>query len=296
MYEDEDKLVLFIRRISKFYESQTKWFKMSFDDFTEEDGKELEEYVKNNLYKISIKKRRALIKKYKKYFSLVSKDNLEELFDFFTLSKTEMNRKIKSHEYPKNSDILLQIKNIDDDGIKEILQDELFEVFRNCKAFCKLVKVQDDYITYVKNLIITFNRDLNAFIVDLIDKTTVNIKILNEILSERSHEAQKVVEFITEMHARRNLMEHNNQFITKDYIKKSKSSLTEENIDSLLITSPNYIQQAYNNVVSYATLAITFDLEKKQKKKLNIEYINSELKKTDEKYLESVLDKISSLK
>ena len=49
MYEYEKMIIIFIKKISKIYESQTKLFKFSFDNFTDQDGLELQNLLKLQL-------------------------------------------------------------------------------------------------------------------------------------------------------------------------------------------------------------------------------------------------------
>lgn len=288
MYEYEKMIIIFIKKISEIYESQTKSFKFSFDNFTDQDGLELQNFFKKNLYKISIRKRKELVSKYKKYVEFTLKDDLFEIFDLFQLSNKQIKDVVKKEESSIKGDFILEIKNIDDESIQEILQDELFEKLEQCNAFCKLIRIQDNYITYTKTLITTFNRELSTYTKMICGDDKINIKNLNLELSKFNDEAKNIIDFITEFHERRNIVEHHNQIITEEYLKKTNSDLPSKYVGSYLGTSPNYIKESYQMTVNYALL-LTRHLATKYNENFNIKYVYNNLKDSKE----SIYDKLA---
>lgn len=280
MFGYEKVLIIFINQIIKIYELQTKLFKFSFDDFTDQDGLELQKFFRNNLYKISIKKRKELAKKYKTCIEFTLKDDLFEIFDLFQLSNKQIKDVVKKEESSIKGDFILRIKNINDESIKEILQDELFEKLKQCNAFCKLIRIQDDYITYAKTLIITFNRELSTYTKMISGNDKINIKNLNLELSKFNDEAKTITDFITEFHERRNIVEHHNQVITEEYLKKTKSDLPDKYIGSYLGISPNYIKESFQMIVNYVLL-LTQYLATKNDKNFNADYVYNNLKDSE---------------
>lgn len=232
------------------------------------------------MYKISIKKRKELAKKYKTCIEFTLKDDLFEIFDLFQLSNKQIKDVVKKEESSIKGDFILRIKNINDESIKEILQDELFEKLKQCNAFCKLIRIQDDYITYAKTLIITFNRELSTYTKMISGNDKINIKNLNLELSKFNDEAKTITDFITEFHERRNIVEHHNQVITEEYLKKTKSDLPDKYIGSYLGISPNYIKESFQMIVNYVLL-LTQYLATKNDKNFNADYVYNNLKDSE---------------
>lgn len=84
--------------------------------------------------------------------------------------------------------------------------------------------------------------------------------MLNDIENEQSKNV-KLISEIKELRARRNIIEHNNSIINHEYLIMSKKT-NKKAIGKTIISSPDYVHQAYKNTISFLIIATAIILSK----------------------------------
>ncbi len=274
-------LVYHIYKLKRLYRDKTKNFKAELGILTEKDGKELERISKKYIYSLNKLSKKLLHDKLEKVATAEFKSSLESLFDFFNFKENEIKKLVeKKIEKFKKEDVLIRINETEENVIKELYNDSTIKALMKNESMLKMVNLFYQYNDYAKETVIMFNREASLYMESLLSLLDFDFDIkqlLQEILKNTKNN-EKLIEDISELRARRNILEHNDGMIDDEYIKRVKS-VSEKDIGKVIITAPDYITENYKNLIAFYTLA-TCIVAKKLGEKLDGDILSDIFKRT----------------
>lgn len=278
----ETMLVYNINKLTRLYSNKTKDLNAEVNLLTNEDGKELEILFKKYIYTLNKIDKKLFHNKFEKVGTINFKDNTKSLFDFFDFDEEDIKSltKEKIEKYRKE-DILIKLNEANPEAFKQLYEDKVVQMLLNNDSMIKFINVYIQFNEYVKEIIIMFSRETSSYISNLISELDCKYsfgQLLDDLEENKDDKIKKIIRDIRELRARRNILEHNDGIINDKYLIMTKAT-NKKDIGKAIITSPTYISQAYNNVISFYCLATKLVM-KKLGLELDIDKANSLLKET----------------
>ena len=231
---------------------------------TNEDGKELDTLFKKYIYTIKKIDKKLFHHKIEKVATINLKDNVNSLFDFFDFDKDDIKNLTKEKiENFRKEDVLFKLNESNPEAFKELYEDKIMQMLFNNDSMIKFMNVYIQFNDYVKETIIMFSRETSSYISNLLSELP-NKYSFNQLLKELENnddKIKKIIKDIRELRARRNILEHNDGVINEKYLTMTGTT-TKKDMGKAIMTSPAYISQAYNNVISFYCLATKLVMKK----------------------------------
>lgn len=261
----ETMLVYHINKLTRLYNNKTKDLNAKVNMLTEEDGKELETLFKKYNYTINKIDKKLFHHKIEKVATINLKDNVNSLFDFFEFDEEDIKNLTKEKiENFRKEDVLLKLNESNPEAFKELYEDKIMQMLLNNDSMLKFINTLIQYNGYVKETIIMFSRESSSYITNLISELDCKYsfsQLLNELEENKDDKIKKIIKDIRELRARRNILEHNDGVINDKYLTMTGAT-TKKDMGKAIMTSPAYISQAYNNVISFYCLATKLVMKK----------------------------------
>ena len=277
----ETMLVYHINKLTRMYRNKTRNLKAEVNMLTNEDFKEIETLFKKYIYTIKKIDKKLFHHKIEKVVTINLKDNTDSLFKFFDFDKDDIKNITKEKiENFKKDDILLKLNDSNPKAFKELYEDKIVQMLLNNHSMIKVLNFYIQCNDYLKETIIMFSRETSSYISNLLNELP-NKYPFNQLLKELENnddKIKKIIKDIRELRARRNILEHNDGVINDKYLTMTGAT-TKKDMGKAIITSPAYIPQAYDNIISFYCLATKLVM-KKLKLEIDVDKVNSLLKET----------------
>ena len=279
--EMEKMCVYFLAKLRSEFDNISKPILFNFANITDNDWNDIASITKEMFLDRKTQNKKLLKEEIDKVGNFVHGSEGQDVFEFFTLNYNGMLNKCKEQlERFKKEDILITLNNFDSSTYNKIKNDALINQFYANDAFMKLIDIAT-YRHYIKDVLITFNRELIEYkkeICDSIGETYGPKNLIDDILKcfSENEEVKNLISRLEELRARRNIVEHNQSVINDKYIKTAQKYADKKG--ALLITSPCYVTDRYKDIISFYVIATKICLHLKGQE-MDEEFLISEVKK-----------------
>lgn len=286
MYEREKLFVSFIKKIDATPQGDFSILEKTLSVINQKDENNIKKFA-DSFLNLPLNKRKKIINTLSNMFSVIDNNDNETLFNFLSQSQKKITKYIKSNKPQFDKVYYLKIKNENEEMIEDIKQNNAFKNLKRSKSLQKFLKIYTNYCSFLKNLIIFYNRELSSFI-KTITNIPLNIASLHLKLAKLHPESIDTFVSIKELHETRNIIEHHNFMITETYIKKTDNKTNKNKVGDYLIITPQKITEFRSSIYKYAYFIASYDFENEKTIKLNDKYIEKQLN-NDQDYISSLI-------